>query len=87
MIIPEIREQLARMEDDIVVFGNPSFDNSIIGIAFDNRVIYPYEKMIMELVEDDLIDPLDAEEFIQYNTLRTIPYMGDKAPIIEFEIY
>lgn len=87
MIIPEIREQLARMEDDIVVFDNPSFDNSIIGITFDDRVIYSYEKMIMELVEDDLIDPCAAEDLIQHKILSKIPYMKDKAPVIKFDIY
>lgn len=26
---------------------------------------------------------IDSNEFIDYNTIRTLPYMGDKAPIIK----
>ena len=38
--------------------------------------------MIEDLMEEESIDFEDALEFIEYNTLRALPYMGDNAPII-----
>lgn len=67
---------------EIHFFENPSFDKSIIGITHNGRLIYDYEKMIYELAQDDGCDPLEAEEFIDYNTMRALPYFGSDAPII-----
>lgn len=67
---------------EIPIFDNPSFPNSIVGISYDNRVIYDMEQMIMDLMVSDDMSYVDALEFIEYNTLRTIPYMGENAPII-----
>ena len=39
-------------------------------------------KMIEYLIENDGMSYEEAVEFIEYNTLRSIPYAGDKAPII-----
>lgn len=66
----------------IPIFDNPKFPNSILGISYDNRVIYDMEQMITDLMEEDDISYIDALEFIEYNTLRIIPYMGENAPII-----
>jgi len=54
------------------------FDGSIIGISNDNRLIYDYKKMIEEFAKDNNCSYFDAEEFIQYNTLRALPYENDK---------
>lgn len=66
----------------IPIFDNPKFPNSILGISYDNRVIYDMEQMITDLMGEDDISYIDALEFIEYNTLRIIPYMGENAPII-----
>ena len=75
----EIRNKLP---DGAIILDNPSFDNSIIGITFDGRLIYQYDEMVKELMQDDEIDELEAIEFIDYNTIRALPYMGEKAPLI-----
>lgn len=33
-------------------------------------------------MKEENLDYEDALEFIEYNTLRALPYMGDNAPII-----
>lgn len=38
--------------------------------------------MVKSLVDSDGMAYEDAEEFIDYNTIRTIPYMGKNPPII-----
>lgn len=69
------------------LFDNPSFDKSIVGISSDQRVVYDYDLMIQEFAEDDNCTADEAEEFIQYNTMRALPYFddvdGNKPIIIE----
>lgn len=82
MIRKELRDTLAEAYNEIGLFDNPSFDNSIIGISNDDKVVYDLNKMIKELAEDDGISEEEALEFIEYNTLRAIPYFGENAPIV-----
>ena len=70
----------------VVILEDHAFDNSIIGITFDDRLVYCYELMMQELMNDWGWDELDAMDWLDYNTLRAIPYMGDKAPIVISEI-
>ena len=72
------------LHEDTIVFDNPAFDNSIIGITTEGQAIYDYNKMIIELMEDDNITEQDAIDWIEYNTLRVIPYAGEMAPIVIF---
>ena len=69
--------------EDSIVFENPDFDDAIIGVDVnDDRVVYDYEKMVEVLAEQDGIPIEESADFIGYNTLRAIPYMGPKAPIV-----
>lgn len=79
-----------------LLFENPSFDNSIIGIAENGTVVYSYELMVEELsneylenqneqVKDKNEAIEDAVEWIDYNTIRSLPYCGEGAPIIIME--
>ena len=40
------------------------------------------EQMIVDLMKEDKMSYIDALEFIEYNTIRALPYMGKDAPII-----
>jgi hypothetical protein len=75
----ELRENLP---EDTVVFDNASYDNSIIGVSTDGRVIYSFNKMVEELMTDNGWSEMDAIEWIEYNTIRSLPYFGPNAPII-----
>jgi hypothetical protein len=70
--------------DDAIIFENPDYDAAIIGVSHDDRVIYDYDKMVQCLMEEDGMTSLEAAEFIDYNTLRAIPYAGDGAPIVMY---
>jgi hypothetical protein len=74
----------AELDEDTIVFDNPSFDNAIVAITTDGRAVYDYNKMVLELMEDDDISEQDAIDWIEYNTLRAIPYAGEMAPIVVF---
>jgi hypothetical protein len=75
----EIRETLPK---DSIILDNYAYDNSIIGVSIDGRVIYSFDKMVEELIQDNGWTPVDAVEWIEYNTIRALPYMGENAPII-----
>ena len=76
MTYEEVCKYSEDQEIEIKVFSNPSYKNSIIGISYDNRVIYDYDLMIEELMEEEDLSFEDALEFLEYNTLRALFYMG-----------
>lgn len=85
MIIEAIREGISNFDKDAVVFDNPSFDGSIIGISFDGCVVYSFEQMVEELMNDEEMSFEEAVEFIDYNTIRVIPYISEgNRPIIVY---
>ena len=71
----EIHEETLRID-------SPSFDTAIVGIDYFGRLIYDYDRMIAELMETDNIAEEEAIDFIDYNTIRSIPYYGEYAPIV-----
>ena len=72
--------------EDFIIFENPDYDSAIIGITEDNQVVYDYEKMIEHLMQEDDMDYEEAVDFISYNTIRSLPYAGEGAPIIMYSI-
>lgn len=77
----EIRNDLP---ENTLVFDNASYDNSIIGVSFDGKAIYLFEKMVKEYMQDNDCDEICAVEWIEYNTIRSLPYFGEKSPIIVY---
>lgn len=41
--------------------------------------------MVLELMNEGMTEE-DAIEYIDYNTLRSLPYMGDRCPIVLYPI-
>ena len=67
-------------------FVNEDYEDAILGYTEGGSLVYSYNKMIEYLVRKEGMDEIDAQEWIDYNVIRTIPYMGDKAPIIVYEL-
>lgn len=76
MIRDDIRQTLQEIAPDAILFDNPSFDNSIIGLSTEGGVVYDLEQMAEELAAEDQIPLDEAYEFIDYNTLRSLGYMN-----------
>jgi transcriptional regulator with XRE-family HTH domain len=72
--------------DDAVVLENPDYLSAVVGVSDDGRVIYSYPRMLEHLVLNEGMSYEEASEFIDYNTIRALPYMGKKKPIILNEI-
>lgn len=62
--------------EDSIVFENPDYD------ANNYKVIYDFQKTVQHLMENDNMEYDEAVEFIDYNTLRALPYIGGNSPII-----
>ena len=81
------REKLAdEGYEESVVFENPDYDNAIVGVTDDGRVVYDFDKMVEHLMAVDGMALDEAVEFIEYNAVRALPYAGEKAPIIMFAL-
>ena len=79
----QLRDELP---EDAIVFDNMSYDGSIVGVTTDGRVVYDYDKMVEELMEDEECSYEEAAEWIDYNTIRALPYVGENGPIIMYSI-
>ena len=72
--------------EKFIIFENPDYDSAIIGITEDNQVVYDYDKMIEYLIQEDDMSYEEAIDFISYNTIRSLSYVGIDAPIIMYSI-
>lgn len=82
-----IKEQLENyyIEDEetsVVLFDSPDYDDAFVGLTMDDRAVYDYDKMIESLIKNDKMTYEEAAEFIDYNTVRSLPYIGDRGPVI-----
>ena len=85
--VKELKHFLNELEyTDTVVLENPSYLNAIIGITDEGALCYSYEKMIECLIEEDKMEQEDAMEFINYNTIRALPYASSMGvrPIVVY---
>lgn len=72
--------------EGIVYLTNYSYDDALIGVSEDGRAIYDFEKMIEWLIKEEGWSAEEAIEWIEFNTIRALPYMGSGAPIIMYPI-
>ena len=69
--------------ENIVLFSNFNYSDAFIGISHDDRAIYDYNKMVEFLIAKEGITEMEAIEWIDYNTIRFLPYQ-ENAPIIMY---
>lgn len=68
--------------DDVVHLDGPEFDGGIVGVTTDGRLVYSYEKLVGSLTEANRWSQEDAIDWIEFNTIRSLPYIGERAPIV-----
>lgn len=71
-------------DEKTVMFRNPSFPTSLIGVTTDGRAVYSLDKMIEEFADENNCSEEDAADFIHYNTLGSLHPSGgyEKMPIV-----
>lgn len=72
--------------EDVVILSDYSYDDALIGVTHDNRAVYDYWKMVKWLIKEQDFSIDDAVEWIDYNTVRALPYAGPNAPIIIYPV-
>lgn len=72
--------------EDILILKNYSYDDALIGVTEDERAVYDFNKMVDWLMETEEISQEEAIEWIEYNTIRALPYMGERAPVIMYPL-
>ena len=83
LTIDQLKDWLCdRDYEDTVILESPDYLSAVVGISDDGRLIYDYEKMVEHLVATDGMDYEEACEFIDFNTIGSLPSMGEKRPII-----
>ena len=71
----------------VILFKNFDYTDALVGVTMEGRAIYDYDKMVKWLMEKEgFTDELEAIEWIDYNTIRALPYAGDKAPLIMYSL-
>ena len=81
-------DELTSINEELIYLGDKpeQYKDAIVGITYDeNHVIYSVEKFVECLMKEGMTQE-DAEEWISYNTARSLPYMGEYAPILMNEV-
>ena len=84
------------MDEDLVgairLEPREQFDPAILGKSPSERaggemvLVYSYEAIVEAVVADSLSEDAYSEalEYVEYNTIRGIEYMGDRRPLVVY---
>lgn len=75
----EIKKQLH--ENTIILEPQECYNNAIIKVE-NYKIVYSYDLIVDSLMSFYCWGYLEAIEWIEYNTIRSLPYLGEYAPII-----
>lgn len=67
--------------EEVKLFVDYDYADAFVGVTTDNRAVYDYDKMVAWLMTKEGFTEEEAVEWIDYNTIRALPYYAD-APII-----
>lgn len=78
----DIRDAICDMGyEEAVVFDCPDYDEAIVGVTEEGRVVYDFDMMVNCLRISEGMSEIEAIEFIEYNSIRALPY-AENAPIV-----
>ena len=75
-------EQISEISPESIIADG--FDDAIIGLSWDSKVVYDANKCIEVLMDEDEITYGDAVEFLEFNTFSA--YVGENTPIFIYPI-
>lgn len=79
MSIEEVLEEYGY--EDVIIFKDYDYETAFVGVTHDGRAVYDFELMV-EYLQKKGFDVDEAEEWISYNTLRALPYMNGRSPVV-----
>lgn len=73
--------------EEVVLFKNEDYETALIGVSDDYRAVYDFDLMIEYLMNKYGWSDIESIEWIETNTLPTIPYgyKGRPAPIVIYK--
>ena len=72
--------------EGVKFFVNYSYDDALIGVSDDGRAIYDYDRMVEWLMDEEGCSYDEAADWVNYNTIRALSYMGEGKPIIMYSL-
>lgn len=72
--------------ENSIVLECPSYRNAVVGVSEEGRVIYSARIILQDMMIDEGMEYEDAVDHFSYNLLRSLSYMGEMAPIIQYDI-
>lgn len=84
-----IKEQIGDEEiaDEVVILEGDEFADGFLGLTADtHQAVYSYERLIGSLSTQNKWTLDQSVEWLDCNTLRSIPYMPLRKPIIIHEL-
>lgn len=72
--------------EGVVYFTDFSYDTAFIGVTTNNRAVYDFELMVEWLIATEGFTYESAVEWIDYNTVRSLPYAGPLGPIVMYRL-
>ena len=72
--------------ENVKILKDFSYDTALIGIPYDDRPVYDFDKMVEWLMETQGYSQEEAIEWIEYNTIRALPYMRPDSPVILYPL-
>ena len=81
-----IREEIKEYNSDAYVLTEEYYDDAIIGLSADDKVVYAFSKMVDAVVKAENLTVEQAQEYIEYNVIRALSYLGDKAPVVVYSL-
>lgn len=71
--------------EDVTVFDDYDYADAFIGMSDDGRAVYSYDKMVEWLMLKENWTFEEAVEWIDYNTMRALPYYPG-GPIVVYDV-
>lgn len=78
---PRLEVLLSRLLPDAVVLEPSHLDSAIIG-EVQGRLVYDYEGLAQSYLSENGGTYEEWLEFVDFNTLRALPYLGETAPLV-----
>lgn len=81
-----IKDIIEGMDLDATVMVMDDYDEAVIGMTLDNRLIYSLDKIRQILMDVDGMTQEDAEDYISYNIVGSINPNDDRYPILAYDL-
>lgn len=62
------------------------FDDAIVGVTEDYRLVYDYDKMVLCLMLHEDMDEDEAIEYLDHSVLTTYKLYGENHPVIVYRV-